>query len=61
LTLTDTDLADAAMAARAAAWRATEDAVTQANAVAETPFKATAERYEALAVKFERARVQRIR
>jgi hypothetical protein len=37
----DTELADAAMIARAAAWRASQDSLAQANAVAETPFEAT--------------------
>jgi len=56
VTLTYAELADLAMAAHAAAWRASQDAVSQANAVTETTFKATASRYQALAEKLEQAR-----
>ncbi len=54
--LIDAELADAAQALRAAAWRAEQDAKAQANTTVSTPFIASAKRYAMLAEKLERAR-----
>jgi hypothetical protein len=56
LHLTDAELRDAAMAARAAAHRARQDAATQPNPRISSTFAADAERYAGLAAKLETAR-----
>jgi len=56
LDLTDAELRDAAMAARAAAHRARQDAATQPNPRISATFAADAERYAGLAAKLETAR-----
>jgi hypothetical protein len=55
----DAELRDAAMAARAAAHRAHQDAAAQPNPRITATFAADAERYTALGEKFEAARVNR--
>jgi hypothetical protein len=56
LELSDDELRDAAMAARAAAWRAQHDADNQSNPRSNATFAAVAARYAALAEMFEHAR-----
>jgi len=55
LDLSDAELAAAAMAARAAAWRAQQDADAAGPNSTKQIFSESAERYRALVEKFERA------
>lgn len=58
MNLTDDEKRDAAMGARALAWRALEDAKGAGNPGVKERFEASAERFNKLAAKFEAARVR---
>jgi hypothetical protein len=58
ITLSDDELRDCAMALRAAAHRAMQDAQALSASSKDHGFAATAQRYAALTVKFERAHKQ---